>query len=428
MAQSAHCLRWGKLWYAAYSLSPARVHYVITAAVRICRPECSTTRVTLSPSQPGQCVSVLGGGAQAECDVLLSLEGDFAAFEDATDFSGKLLLRPSSCDDYAVCGERLTEEPSRWLIVDTAQVTNAGTECDKIGVAHEAFFKQGARCQSLLQSCLGSQIDDLYADDREAEATGRRPRYFVSHHGYGARFAADVRDLSAISVQFETPRQQKTVITMQLAADTLRYTISVARGVLISTTASPFEAQSGAGVLVVVVQNQGSIAGDVSAQVNCTHGRFAPIAAQSVSLPVAAQHVFRFALVALLESATQSWCTVELRDGLFRSTDARTVRIVVTERTDERGAQDGTLVDGAPDQSDSLRGSLASHPPPRPCGEFCRWLDPWCAISLLCLARLAEYAAILVAVSAYLALARTFPRCACCCLIPCMPAKRPPAR
>lgn len=72
--------------------------------------------------------------------MLASLEGDFAAFESAPDYGSKYLMVPLTCDSTALCGPRVLETADRWMIVDKHTVSLDGSECNKIGVAHEAFY------------------------------------------------------------------------------------------------------------------------------------------------------------------------------------------------------------------------------------------------------------------------------------------------
>ncbi len=57
--------------------------------------QCSLDIVTVSPSRPGACVALSSLGtnaaaaAGAPCDVLVQLDGDFAAFTDTPDYTSK---------------------------------------------------------------------------------------------------------------------------------------------------------------------------------------------------------------------------------------------------------------------------------------------------------------------------------------------------
>ncbi|KAA0174144.1 hypothetical protein FNF27_04365 [Cafeteria roenbergensis] len=270
LAQSAHCLRWGPLWYRAFSLGPPVVHFVIEAEIKFCpgRSECRTRTYYLSPSSNGLCV-VLPGLASDEdhpCDIQLSLEGDLASYEGAKSFASSLLMRPHSCDDFAACGAQVTESPSRWLMVPRSYTTQ-GSHCDRIGVSHEAFAGQPQRCGMDINSCLKQQLSDLYAADVEAEAAGRKPSYFVSSHGYGGRFAVDDSDPSKTMALFETARLQRSLVAVQVSADRLRYTVLVAQAVIVSAAVAPFEAKSGAGVLRVRIQSVGRVQAQFSLSV-----------------------------------------------------------------------------------------------------------------------------------------------------------------
>lgn len=344
LAQSAHCLRWGPLWYRAFSLGPPVVHFVIEAEIKFCpgRSECRTRTYYLSPSSNGLCV-VLPGLASDEdhpCDIQLSLEGDLASYEGAKSFASSLLMRPHSCDDFAACGAQVTESPSRWLMVPRSYTTQ-GSHCDRIGVSHEAFAGQPQRCGMDINSCLKQQLSDLYAADVEAEAAGRKPSYFVSSHGYGGRFAVDDSDPSKTMALFETARLQRSLVAVQVAADRLRYTVLVAQAVIVSAAVAPFEAKSGAGVLRVRIQSVGRVQAQFSLSVSCSASLLAPVPSRALSLEPGSAGEAAFPLEAVSSAAGSGTCTVVVSDSLHRQCDNATVSVSVTELEEERGTQGG---------------------------------------------------------------------------------------
>lgn len=202
-AQGAHCLRFSKLWYSAFQMRAPVVDYTVTAHVQRCRHQtggspssatengtvspprqCTETTVSLGPSVPGACVSLPVGADDdgddgIPCTVLASLEGDFAAFESAPDYGSKYMMIPLTCNSATLCGSRVLETSDRWMMVDKHTVTLDGTECNKIGVSHEAFYSQSQRCDKYANSCLDNQLEDLYQADLEKETEGKSGDYFV---------------------------------------------------------------------------------------------------------------------------------------------------------------------------------------------------------------------------------------------------------
>lgn len=241
---SAHCLRMGPLWYAAYRVGPPRLDFGINVYATVCRakgPEfeaaaaaaranvtasAATARVPVSPAAlanaglapaltchapgPGcECVDLdssavgepLGPTNPARCfalpwsppstrDVCFNLEGTFVAYEGTPDFSSRTLLVPASCTGPSAgptCYARLVESPSRWLLVGNEGVALDGSTCNRVGTSFEAFATQGSSCLSPAGTCLGGSPDALYLADVQSEAAGRAPLNFLSAFTAGAQ-------------------------------------------------------------------------------------------------------------------------------------------------------------------------------------------------------------------------------------------------
>jgi hypothetical protein len=432
-AQSAHCLRWGPLWYGAFALGAYQVHYVIEAVVEFCPADgsgghgaCTSQTVFLSPSSPGQCVSLTrasgtaggsgGSGGSAACDVLLSLEGDFAAFQGARSFASDLLFKPHSCEDFGACGQQMTEAADRWLIVPKASTTS-GSECNKVGVSHEAFYSQSQRCEKTVNSCIKEQLSDLYAMDALADSLGQQGRYFAKFHtDAGGRFAVDsVSSPTQSLALFETKRFQKSVVSMRLSADRIAYVVNVPRGKILSMESEPFEAKSGAGRLSVTLQNTGTVNGDFTVSINCTLGLAAPVLARQLSLSPGVVQTAQFTLEAESEGAASGACTATLQDGVFRVLDSASTAVGITALVQDRASQGGLPGEGDPtgDQGVNQAAGTAQE-----CGARCDWTDFLCAALPPCWPRIAEYALVAVAVLCLVAVAVRRPGWLCCsCLL-----------
>lgn len=260
-SQSAHCLRMSPLWYAAFAVGAPQTQYRVDVAVKRCRSvngtaaqsdSCKWDVLPLSPTTPGLCAALTplsplpigagtaasptpaagaasaspapsppasgsGGSGSSDCTMWASLEGDFAAFDAAPAYESKLLFVPLTCDDFSACGERLLEDPGRWLLVDR-YMTTTGEACDKIGVAYAAFQGQGSRCAVPASSCLKNQLEDLYQADLAAQRAGRVPTYFLSAAATaaGGSFSLNVQSPTSPRMVLATSRFQKSVSQSRL--------------------------------------------------------------------------------------------------------------------------------------------------------------------------------------------------------------------
>ena len=200
-SQSAHCLRMDPLWYSAYTVGAPAVDYSIDVVFRRCSgvgspasvaaglfnltsasdgsnasttsptatPSaaamvCQVDLVTIGPTLPGACKVFAPVGnapsATSGCDAWVSLEGDFAAYQSPPDFSSKLLMIPTECDSWVLCGNRTIDSTLHWMLVDVASTTT-GSACDKVGVSYSGFNAQGSRCDQPVQVGGGDNLHVL---------------------------------------------------------------------------------------------------------------------------------------------------------------------------------------------------------------------------------------------------------------------------
>lgn len=428
-SQSAHCLRMAPLWYAGFAVGASRVHYTIDVVFRRCvRPavngsasagsmrtgSCSYDLARLSPSAPGACkdfprIDVDGtppSNASA-CDAWVSLEGDFAAFEAAPDYSDRLLMVPQVCDDAARCGNRTAESADRWLLVPVSETTT-GSTCDRVGVSYTGFNGQGSRCEQPAGSCLHAQLDDAYRADADAERAGRVGTYFAGFHAraLGGAFVPALTSAATARMAFTTARYQRSVVTLYLNADSLTLTQRVVVAVITAVNAPPFEAASRSGRLSVTIANTAAIAGLVTVTVTgCTDGVDAVPAQQATLGTAPATATLTFVLVTASQAAASYACDVAVANSLFRVTDTRVVAFNTTPTVVTAGEQGGTPAPGAP-----VDGSAPSPVPASSCEDACpsSW-DPVCAVVHRCVGRIAGWAGGVAGALLAVALVAKFP-------------------
>jgi hypothetical protein len=409
-SQSAHCLRMGPLWYAGFTVGPSRVHYTVDVVFRRCvrlaaaagngtasagASSCSYDLARLSPSAPGACrdfprIDGTPPGNASACDAWVSLEGDFAAFEAAPDFSDRLLMVPQACEDVSRCGNRTAESADRWLLVPASETTT-GSTCDRVGVSYSGFSGQGSRCEQPAGSCLRGQLDDAYRSDTDAERAGRVGSYFTGFHAraLGGAFVPALTSAATARMAFTTARYQRSVVTMYLNADSLSLTQRVVVAVITAVDAPPFEAASRSGRLSVTVANTAAIGGLVTVTVTeCTDGVDAVPAQQATLGAAPAAATLRFALVTASQAAGAYACNVAVANSLFRVTDSRRVGFNTTPTVVSAGEQGGSPAPGAP-----ADGAAPSPVPAASCEDACpsAW-DPVCAVVHRCVGRIAGWA------------------------------------
>lgn len=361
-SQSAHCIRMSPLWYSAFTIGSAEVKYTIDVILHRCRSvngtrACVYDMTTIGPAVPGACVqfSALHGDTAkpsnaTSCDAWVSLEGDFAAFQDSPSFDSKLLMIPAVCNSFALCGNRTIESPERWMLVDKT-LTTMGSDCDKVGTSYAAFQMQGSRCNTLVSSCVRHQLQDFYAADLAAEARGGAGSYFIKYFKMGGTFDATIQNPATARMVFGTSRYQKTVVTMMVDADRVRYVLHVSPAKIISAVAPSFEAMSKSGHMTVRVANIGDVQSSYTVAAQCSTGI---IALEAIQLTLAPPPAFAstadvtFLIYTEQTDAQVYFCVVQLSNALFQVVDRQAVQINTTAMVQTTGEQNGTPAPGAP--------------------------------------------------------------------------------
>lgn len=267
---------------------------------------------SLGPSQPTRCFplpfgstmdSSLSGNNDDNCDIKIDLQGTFIPYEGTPDYSSKVLLVPAYCSSGTTandpCWNRLVTPYKHWLMVENTQLTDTGSDCNKIGVSWEAFATQGLPCNQPRNTCLSNQPGDLYAADYAAELNHRNSRYFLSNYRESTstrppvpwniqsvtEFLTD-RTNPNRALMIPTQRFQRSLITVTLRApeESIRLVINIAPVSIIQLYLAPFIALQTTGKLYVTIINTGTVPSKYTVSVTCSLDYFLPVPARSLSL------------------------------------------------------------------------------------------------------------------------------------------------
>jgi hypothetical protein len=163
---SAHCLRFGTLWYDVYAVGIATTYYEIEVTLRTTiqtnsgHLQAFSESVTLSVEQPIQTTS--------DQQLIAKLIGDFAAFQQYPVLVEKYLMIPSK----PASDPRVTAGARNWMLIDKTDTALDGTVCNKIGVSFEAFRNEYGACEKVPGSCLNNQLEDFYQSDNDKRNRG----------------------------------------------------------------------------------------------------------------------------------------------------------------------------------------------------------------------------------------------------------------
>jgi hypothetical protein len=396
---SAQCLRMAPLWHSAYAIGAPSIDFVMVLVVLQCRPtaaalaaaantsaaamaalrcdapalgcvcamlDSAALGVPLGPREPNRCFALPLNPDQGACDIQVSLEGTFAAYDGTPDFSDKLLLVPTACAAPVPasdpCWNRLVEAPGRWLVVERNAVSVAGgSECNKVGVGYQAFATQGAACASPRGTCLANQPRDIYAADAATVAAGRAPAAFLSAfreasapNGEAGAPALDATAAELLAARtasrtlaLPTQRFQKSVVTMTFRADpgSLRLAVKASSGRLLSADVPPFAAGS-TGALLVRMASTGAVASHFTISLLCPpQVAILPVPARDLSVAAGANASAAFTLQPSASTAAASGsCDIMLFSALGAELDRVAVAVNQTEAPRDVSGQGGTHV------------------------------------------------------------------------------------
>lgn len=360
---SAHCLAFDELWYSAYEVGAAETHFTIELGVTsYTQPDGADADAVEERQEVLELGPHAPGARTADGRIIARLIGDFARPAAALGLEHKYLLIPSAPATH----ERVRAGSAAWMLVDRARVTLDGSECNKIGVSHAAFRHEASRCERRAGSCLGAQPSHLHAEDMAAAAEGRTGSYLVRNFGSffhqqdGAAAGAGAAAATAGGggdgeggarhyLAYAYSGLQASLLTLEMAADAVRFVTNNAPGEIDHAQVDDFEALSGEGRLTVRFTNVGGVASDFTLEVACAEGAdaaIAPVAAQRRTVAPYHAETVRFPIRTDSPDAAEHSCSVVLRDALQAVTDEIAISFATTEVVEERGAQAGETSSG----------------------------------------------------------------------------------
>jgi hypothetical protein len=324
------------LWYYGYRIGPASTYFEIL--ITITKLSSTSGRVvsqeTLSLSPSSQTVT------NAARTVQVTLQGDLLSYTSAPTFESKFLLIPFTA------GQAKTYEgSSKYMLVDQTLFTLDGRECNKIGVSYSAFRNQNNACGTTAGTCLANQPHDLYTADQAARARGVKGQYFASNFGQLSvnQFSATAGALDP-TVQYLAYIDQQlsnSIVTLQLAADSIQFITNRASGVITTWFAPKFEAMSGNGLIIVSVRSTGTLNADFSVSVTqCSFGVL-PTQSNTMTISAGSSLNFSFSVASAIITSSSNQCVATLRDSQAVVIDTKLVYFNVSTLSENRGAQGG---------------------------------------------------------------------------------------
>ncbi|GBF95275.1 hypothetical protein Rsub_08306 [Raphidocelis subcapitata] len=213
---SAHCLVYDSVWAGSYSLGAATLHFEIGVGISASLAgaggavQVTSETIEVSPVTPI---------ATSEGRVLLvKLLGDLAGYSQLPVLSDKVLMVPATPHDLA--------SAERWMLV---------------GTGFPAFRNQPNGCARAPNTCLRGQLADLYEEDLARIRAGVTPLYSVRQFSYGTGSSlARAPGSGDIALALPVSSRRSSLITIEVAADSMRFVTNAAPGRITGTVAASF--------------------------------------------------------------------------------------------------------------------------------------------------------------------------------------------
>lgn len=229
--------------------------------------------LTLSPSKR---IS-----ASDDKKILARLIGDFLPSSSIPDLDNNLLIIPTHPNNHPM----VSQGPANWMLIPKSKFTFDGRECNKIGISYSAFRKQNEKCNSRIGDCLHNQISDFYEEDIERLSAGQASLNLISQakllNDAEVNFYAE--NSSSKKLSFKMNGIFNSLITLEIAADDLRYVVNLSKGKIDFIKIENFENASTQGLLNFQITNTGKLTADFFVFYSCSDF-ILPINSDKVSL------------------------------------------------------------------------------------------------------------------------------------------------
>lgn len=341
---TAHCLRWGELWYVSYSLGSPETYFNINVALSV---DLETQEIMkISPETPG--------ALSSDGRVAARLIGDFASWKQIPDYDDFLLFVPS----HPVTNSRVTDPPEKtWMLIRRNDITFDGLACNKIGVSYESFRHESGKCQNNPGSCLRNQLEDFHEAGRN----------FLDDYGKLGLLNDSV--IGQIYLSFEAETTQTSLVTLTMDATDVKFVINVSHGKFVSCVIADFESMSREGIVICSVRNEGKVKATFHVSITeCSNG-IKPMLGQTKTIDNTANTTAQFVFDVRSENILDSshFCMAYLYDALYEVNDELQIHFTSTAQVEDKGAQGGVAVDK---QGKSMQGNGAKYKCREKCDDF----------------------------------------------------------
>eukprot|EP01132_Coremiostelium_polycephalum_P003651 gene3651-4548_t len=305
-SSSAHCLRFGNLFYYIYKPIETMIRYDIIVKVKKFDESSQTfmyEEIPISHQKP------LGKSELPGVDLLARLVGDFAPVIQYKNFDNDYIavVDDKSNPNHAIVKLPLSEST---MTIPVHHFDLTGSTCNKIGVSYSGFQNQPNRCGNEYGSCLKNQLKNLFEDGS----------YVLSNHVKTRAHFESNENKFLLMIRYE--HRQVSMVTLTIKADSLKYKVNVSPGRIVMAEVESFEAMSGKGILSSIIQNTGTLNSEYHVSVvNCSDS-IAAIPSKTRTISPGDYQTFEFNVHTSTVNGQQLSCFIDLQNVLAELIDS----------------------------------------------------------------------------------------------------------
>ena len=373
---SIHCLRWGKVWYSLFRISPPSLDATVHIKVD------SGPDLNLTSQAPVSTKSVNG-----TLNITGRLVGSFGWKREPTDWGLSYMAASPNIPGSSIADdERFTNwdprDPFKYgLLVPQTQIDLSGQSCNKIGVSHYAFMSnQGNRCTGYVSDCLHNQIEEIWSAASRDDLLPQQLCQMIGGrflHGDGYSLGCELVESSS-----DVP----TSVLVEMNAVDVRIVLNLSAGEIVNiSSSSDIQALAQKTWVHITVQNTGPMTSEFIISVSdCSPASLSlPLSASRLSIGSRDEGEISIKIEDSEIGGSNCSCTAYLTDPEGNLLDSKVFSLAINGVNTDRGAQ------GCDGGSSGSAGGGTANALTDPCSVDCSsFFSLTCFIEHLCWGKL----------------------------------------
>jgi hypothetical protein len=256
---TAHALRMGELYYHGYEIGKRVRDFEISITLK---QGDANQELWLTPNNPVTSTNVINEGVPQYPDpafhVVAELVGDMKDYKAAPDLSNYILYIPAGPNTHPY----VQNYWENMLLVPREEVSKDDTELDKVGVSYYAFRKLiGSGNARVTQAGDGLHNQLYHKHGKDLQTLIKNPDAETEYLISGKKIFKNSMEFKAGMnkvLEHKIPYISYSEISLMLYSLGIAVVTSESMGIIVEAHVEDFDSMSEDGVLVVLIQNEGS--------------------------------------------------------------------------------------------------------------------------------------------------------------------------